>query len=74
MPAACLLVMRARMEGLVVFDFAKRYPEAQADILKWMQAGKLKLKEDVREGIRNFPEVLNLLFSGGNTGKLVLKP
>jgi NADPH-dependent curcumin reductase len=69
-----LLVMRARMEGMVVFDFAKRYPEGQADILAWMQQGKLKLKEDVREGIRNFPEVLNLLFSGGNTGKLVLKP
>jgi NADPH-dependent curcumin reductase len=69
-----LLVMRARMEGMVVFDFAKRYPEAQADILGWMQSGKLKLKEDVRTGIRNFPEVLNLLFTGGNTGKLVLKP
>jgi NADPH-dependent curcumin reductase len=69
-----LLVMRARMEGLVVFDYAKDYPQAQAQMLHWMQEGKLKLKEDIRDGIRNFPEVLNLLFSGGNSGKLVLRP
>ena len=69
-----LLVNRARMEGMVVFDFARRYPEGQAQILAWMQAGKLKLREDVREGLDNFPEVLKLLFSGGNMGKLVLKP
>ncbi len=69
-----LLVMRGRMEGMVVFDYAKDYAVAQAQILQWMQAGKLKLTEDVRTGLRNFPDVLNLLFSGGNTGKLVLKP
>jgi NADPH-dependent curcumin reductase len=69
-----LLVMRARMEGMVVFDFAKRYGEGQAQILAWMQAGKIRLREDVREGLDNFPEVLKLLFSGGNMGKLVLKP
>lgn len=69
-----LLVMRARMEGMVVFDYANDYAKAQAEILGWMQAGKMKLTEDVRTGLRNFPDVLNLLFSGGNTGKLVLKP
>jgi NADPH-dependent curcumin reductase len=69
-----LLVMRARMEGMVVFDYEADYAMAQAQILRWMQDGKMKLKEDVRSGLRNFPDVLNLLFTGGNSGKLVLKP
>jgi NADPH-dependent curcumin reductase len=69
-----LLVMRARMEGMIVFDFEHDYAVAQQQILQWMKAGKLKLKEDVRTGIHSFPEVLNLLFSGGNSGKLVLRP
>jgi NADPH-dependent curcumin reductase len=69
-----LLVMRARMEGMVVFDYAADYATAQAQMLRWMQEGKMKLTEDVRSGLRNFPDVLNLLFSGGNNGKLVLKP
>jgi NADPH-dependent curcumin reductase len=69
-----LLVMRARMEGMVVFDFEKDYASAQLQILQWMKDSKLILREDVRTGIRTFPEVLNLLFSGGNSGKLVLRP
>jgi NADPH-dependent curcumin reductase len=69
-----LLVMRARMEGMVVFDYEADYDAAQAQMLRWMQEGKMKLIEDVRTGLRHFPDVLKLLFTGGNMGKLVLKP
>ncbi len=69
-----LIVQRVRMEGFIVFDYAKRYAAAQAQMLQWMQQGKLKLRQDMREGLHNFPEVFNLLFSGGNMGKLLLKP
>jgi NADPH-dependent curcumin reductase CurA len=69
-----LLVNRARMEGFVVFDFAKRYGEAVAAMAAWMAEGKLKVKEYVVEGgVDAFPETLNKLFAGENTGKLVLK-
>lgn len=69
-----LLVNRARMEGFVVFDFAKRYGEAVAAMAGWMAEGKLKVKEYVVEGgVEAFPETLNKLFAGENTGKLVLK-
>ncbi len=68
-----LLVNRARMEGMVVFDYASRYPQAVRDIAGWMAAGKLKSREDVAEGLENFHEVLLKLFSGENFGKLVLK-
>ncbi len=68
-----LLVNRARMEGIVVFDYAARYPEAVRDIAGWMKEGRFKSREDVVEGIDTFPETLLKLFEGSNFGKLVLK-
>jgi len=69
-----LLVNRARMEGIVVFDWADRYGEGVQQIAQWMKEGKFKSREDVVDGgVEAFPEALNLLFSGGNFGKLVLK-
>lgn len=69
-----VLTMRLRMQGFIVFDFIKRYGEATAALAGWMKEGKLKFIEDVREGgIDAYPEVLNLLYTSGNRGKLVLK-
>jgi NADPH-dependent curcumin reductase CurA len=68
-----LLVNRATMKGMVVFDYAGRYAEAAQEMAGWMMAGKLKSKEDVVSGFENFPETLLKLFKGENTGKLVLK-
>ena len=68
-----LLVNRARMEGMVVFDHASRYAQAVSEIAAWIAAGKLKSREDVAEGLETFPETLLKLFSGENFGKLVLK-
>jgi len=68
-----LLVNRARMEGFVVFDYAARYAEAAMAIAKWHKEGKLKAREDIVEGIAQFPEALQKLFRGENFGKLVLK-
>ncbi|MBT8768328.1 NADP-dependent oxidoreductase [Metapseudomonas boanensis] len=68
-----LLVNRARMEGMVVMDYAPRFGEAAAEIGRWLASGKLKSKEDIVEGLESFPETLGKLFSGENFGKLVLK-
>ncbi|HWE27718.1 MAG TPA: NADP-dependent oxidoreductase [Polyangia bacterium] len=68
-----LLVNRARMEGFVVFDFAARYGEAAMAIAGWHKEGKLKAREDIVDGIEQFPETLGKLFRGENFGKLVLK-
>ncbi len=68
-----LLVNRARMEGMVVFDYADRYPVAAAALGKWLQEGKIRSKEDVVRGIENFVPALNMLFEGKNFGKLVLQ-
>jgi NADPH-dependent curcumin reductase CurA len=62
------------MQGFIVFDFIDRYPEALSQLAAWARDGKLTFREDVREGgIDAFPETLKLLYTGGNTGKLVLK-
>jgi len=68
-----LLTYRARMEGFVVFDYAKECGKAAAEIAQWMSEGKLKNKEHIVEGIENFPSAFLRLFSGEKLGKLVLK-
>jgi NADPH-dependent curcumin reductase CurA len=68
-----LLVNRARMEGIVVFDYAPKYKEAALEMGGWLAAGKMVSKEQVVEGIDTFPESLMKLFKGENLGKLVLK-
>jgi NADPH-dependent curcumin reductase CurA len=68
-----LLVNRARMEGIVVFDYADRYPVAVAEMGDYLQAGRMKSREDVVHGLQTFPEALLKLFNGENFGKLVLQ-
>jgi hypothetical protein len=68
-----LLVNRASMTGMVVFDYADRYPEAFKAMAGWRGVGELKSREDIVRGFANFPETLLKLFAGENTGKLVLQ-
>jgi NADPH-dependent curcumin reductase len=68
-----LLVRRARMEGFVVFDFLSQANEAIADLVRWVGEGKLRVDEDVREGLEAAPAALISLFDGSNTGKLLVK-
>ena len=68
-----LLVKRATMRGVMVADYYPRAMEAIKDMGAWIGAGKLKSREDIAEGLENFPEVFQKLFTGENNGKLVLK-
>jgi NADPH-dependent curcumin reductase CurA len=69
-----VLTQRLRVQGLIVFDWADRIPEAIRELTAWHRRGVIKLREDVREGgVDAFPDLLNLLYTGGNHGKLVLK-
>ncbi len=68
-----LLVNRATMQGMVVFDYAAKYGEAAKTMGAWMAQGKLKSKEAIFEGIENFPQTYQRLFTGEKLGKLVLK-
>lgn len=69
-----LLVSRARMQGMVVMDYASKYADATREMAGWIKEGKLKSREDVVDGgLDVFPEALLRLFAGENTGKLILK-
>jgi NADPH-dependent curcumin reductase CurA len=67
-----LLVNRARMEGIVVFDYTARFPTAVAELAGYLRDGRMKSKEDVVHGLSSFPQTLLKLFNGENFGKLVL--
>jgi NADPH-dependent curcumin reductase len=69
-----LLVARASMTGMVVFDYAPRYGEATRELAAWLSDGSLISREDVLEGgVQAFPSALLKLFAGENIGKLVLR-
>ncbi|KRO90318.1 MAG: NADP-dependent oxidoreductase [Cryomorphaceae bacterium BACL29 MAG-121220-bin8] len=68
-----LLVNRATMKGMVVFDYVNKYPLATKEMTQWIIDGSLKSKEDVYDGIENFYEIFKKLFNGEKKGKLILK-
>ncbi len=68
-----LLVQRATMTGIVVSDYYDRAAEAAMAMAGWIQSGKLKTREDIVDGLEAFPKAFDMLFSGANNGKLVLK-
>ncbi len=68
-----LITRRARMEGFLILDYTDRFGEAQGDLLTWVLEGKVKHAVHVVEGLENAPDALNLLFTGGNTGKVIVK-
>jgi NADPH-dependent curcumin reductase CurA len=63
----------ARMEGFTVMHFEERYEEASKELLDLYNKGKLKVPFHIEDGIDNFPLALQKLFTGGNTGKLMVK-
>jgi NADPH-dependent curcumin reductase CurA len=68
-----LILKSARMEGFLLFTYAEKFPQAMADIGKWVQEGKLAVHETISEGLENAPAALQGLFTGKNTGKAILK-
>jgi NADPH-dependent curcumin reductase CurA len=68
-----LLVTRSSMTGIIVFDWADRYAEGAAQMAQWLREGRITAREHVIEGFETFPETLQMLFTGANDGKLVLK-
>jgi NADPH-dependent curcumin reductase CurA len=68
-----LILKHAHMEGFLVLDYVARFPEAIAAMAKWKAEGKLRSKVDVVDGIENTPAAFQRLFTGGNTGKLLVR-
>ena len=68
-----VLAQEAVMTGFLVMDYAPRFAEAGPVMAQWMAEGKLRIDEDVQEGLENAYAAFMRLFTGANTGKLVLR-
>ena len=68
-----LIIKRARMEGFLILDYLDRFPEAQVRMAGWVMEGKIHHREHLVDGLEHAGEALNLLFSGGNTGKVIVR-
>jgi NADPH-dependent curcumin reductase CurA len=68
-----ILVNRIKVQGMIVFDWLERYPEGNQALLALVQAGKLKYRESVLDGIENAPKGLIGLLKGQNFGKQLVK-
>ncbi len=68
-----ILMRRIKVQGFIVLDFLPRIAECIADLGKWLAQGRLKVRVDVRHGLENAIATVRELYSGGNTGKLLLQ-
>lgn len=64
---------RLRKEGFVVYDYADRYDEAEANLERWFERGELTYRETISEGLETAPEVFVGLFEGKNIGKQLVR-
>ena len=67
-----LLVKRARMSGLLIFDYAHRFEEAIARLACWVRESKLRYREDIDDGIEHCPGAIAELYRGENLGKRLI--
>jgi len=68
-----ILVKRLRVQGFIIIDYGDRFVEAATQLGKWKMFGTLKDRETLLEGLEKVPEAINMLFTGGNIGKLIVK-
>jgi len=72
-PERHLLVKRAKMQGFLTTDFHSRFDEAVTDLSGWVRSGKIRFREQMLDGIEHAPGSIQKLYTGENTGKLVIR-
>jgi NADPH-dependent curcumin reductase CurA len=69
-----ILTKRIKMQGFIIFDdYAPRYGEFAAEMAAWVKAGKIRVREDVVDGLEAAPQAFIGLLEGRNNGKLVIR-
>ena len=68
-----IVVKRLIMQGFIVMDFMSQRDEALSDLQSWVASGKLKVQEDIIDGLENTPKALIGLLAGENRGKRMIK-
>jgi NADPH-dependent curcumin reductase CurA len=68
-----IVVKRLIMQGFIVMDFMDQRERAIADLRGWVTSGRLKVQEDIIDGLENTPRALIGLLAGENRGKRMVK-
>jgi NADPH-dependent curcumin reductase CurA len=68
-----IIQMRVRMQGFIVSDFMNRASEFYRDMGALVTSGAVKHRETVVDGLDAMPDAFLALFSGGNTGKMLVR-
>ncbi|EYF03080.1 NADP-dependent oxidoreductase [Chondromyces apiculatus] len=71
--ATSFIIQRLRMEGFVVYDYARRFDEARADLKQRVKAGTLLYREHIEEGLEAAPRLFSGLFRGENFGRALVR-
>jgi NADPH-dependent curcumin reductase CurA len=62
-----------KVQGFIIMNYAKEFKTALEHLRNWVQTGAIKSKEQIVEGLENCPDALQMLFTGRNTGKVIVK-
>ena len=68
-----LIVTRATIQGFLVMDFAPRFREALETLSAALEAGQLKYRERVTDGLENAPQAFVEMMQGKNIGKQLVQ-
>ena len=68
-----IVTKRLKVDGFVVMDFYADKEAALAELHAWVEAGKIKVQEDVIDGLENLPAALIGLLAGENRGKRMVR-
>jgi NADPH-dependent curcumin reductase CurA len=68
-----IVVKRLTMQGFIVMDYMEERQQALTDLQSWVQSGRLKVLEDVIDGLENTPQALIGLLAGENRGKRMIR-
>ncbi|KAB7646559.1 NADP-dependent oxidoreductase [Polymorphobacter fuscus] len=62
-----------RIRGFIVSEFASLRPQFLTDMMGWIADGRVAWEETIHDGVDTAPEAFIGLFSGGNTGKMLVR-
>ena len=68
-----VIAMRIRVQGFIYTDYTARFPEFYRDMGGWIASGKVSSRDTEMDGLERTPEAFLGLFSGKNTGKMLVK-
>lgn len=68
-----MIYNRITMRGFVFYEFESKRAQFLKDMKGWIKDGRLKYRTTIQEGIEAAPTALIGLFTGANTGKMVVQ-